>query len=500
MIPIYGITLQGVQALKVEVEVEITGGLFFIAVVGLPDAAVRESRERVRAALRSLLIPVRGRVTVNLAPADSPKEGALLDLPIALGIAQKLGVISLNKPALFVGELALDGRLRKTRGVVPAAFLARKLKIPLFVPQENAFEVSLVPDVEAYAVSSLQQLFDHIKGRTLLSPLRKEILPSENIVADPDLADIKGQSGAKRALEIAAAGHHNLILVGSPGSGKTMLARAIRGILPPLSKEELLESLQVHSTAKLDFQATLQPPFYTVHPTASIVAICGGGSALRPGEISLAHRGVLFLDEFTEFRRDLLEALRQPLEDGKIVVSRAAGRVVFPCRVLLIAACNPCPCGWDGDMVEQCICSAYEKERYRKRISGPILDRIDLHVSVPRLLPKELISFENQRVESSKVVRKRVCMARERQRKRWGKYGFHCNAELPERFIKRSLQLSRDVRSFLIQMSDRLRLSGRGISRVLKVSRTIADLAGSSEVEVSHVAEALAYRKGSVSL
>jgi magnesium chelatase family protein len=485
------------EALPVEVEVEITGGLFSISIVGLPDVAVKESKERVRAALRSIGFALKGRVAVNLAPADLPKEGALLDLPIALGMMRAASLLKPARPALYMGELALDGRLRRVRGAVPAAFLARSRNIPLYIPQENANEVGLVKGVEAYAVGDLAELVSILKNETQPASVGPFNIPEAPFTADPDFADVKGQAAARRAAEIAAAGHHNVLLVGSPGSGKTLIARALNGILPPLNDEELIETLLVRSTLGLPPEPGRRRPFRTVHFTASSVSICGGGSSLRPGEVSLAHRGVLFLDEFTEFRRDLTESLRAPLEDGQVVVSRAAGTVTYPSRVLLILAANPCACGHLGDPVEKCVCSSLELERYKRKLSGPILDRIDLQISVPRLMPEELLSFAGT-AESSKAIRERVCRARTLQQERWAPYGFSCNAELPEKIVRRHLELSPESRDFLTGVAGKLRLSARGISRVLKVARTIADLAGEPHIQTPCLAESLMYRRGVV--
>lgn len=493
---IRGITLKGTQALPVEVEVEITGGLFSITVVGLPDTAVKEARERVRAALRGIGLTLKGRIAINLAPADLPKEGALLDLPMAVGLAGAAGMINNKQPGLFMGELALDGRLRWVRGAVPAAVLAREMGIPLFVPRENEREVALVNGVEAYSVDSLSDLILHLGGEKPLARIESKGFEEEDFVADTDLADIKGQFAAKRALEIAAAGHHNLLLTGSPGSGKTLLARALKGILLPLSDEEMMEVLLVRSTAGLPLESGRARPFRTAHHTASSVAICGGGVSMRPGEISLANRGVLFLDEFPEFSRDVLESLRQPLEDGTMTVSRAAGSVVYPARVLLVTACNPCPCGYSGDPVEPCKCTPHSLDRYQRKLSGPILDRIDLHIAVPRLKPEEFVSLEGNCGESSRDVRKRVREARERQQDRWKDLGFHCNAELPEKVLRKHLDMDADVRPFLADTMKTLRLSGRGFSRVLRVARTVADLDGADTISVHHVAESLSYREG----
>ncbi|MGC9490976.1 MAG: YifB family Mg chelatase-like AAA ATPase [Thermovirgaceae bacterium] len=492
----FGVTLQGIEARKVEVEVEITGGLFSISVVGLPDASVREARERVRAALRSAGMPVRGRVAINLAPADVPKEGALLDLPMALGIARAMGEIPPVEDMICMGELALDGRIRRVRGAVPAALLAKRTGLPIFVPEANAREVSLVSGVRAYAVSSLERLFSHLRKEAPLEPVVGGFPKDEKIDADPDLADIKGQAQAKRALEIAAAGGHNIIFIGSPGSGKTMLARSLRGLLPPLSDEEVMETLLVRSTVGLPPQKGRTRPFRTIHHTATTVSVCGGGATLKPGEVSLAHRGVLFLDEFTEFRRDLLEALRQPLEDGRIVVSRASGSVTYPARVLLAAACNPCPCGYYGDPVVPCRCPASAVERYQRKLSGPIIDRLDLHISVPRLTPEELVQFGASPCESSASVRERVTSARRLQQERWSSFGFASNAELPEKVLKKHIGLAAESRRFIQDAAGRLRLSGRGLSRVLKVARTIADLGWEEQILPVHLSEALAYREG----
>jgi magnesium chelatase family protein len=489
------VAVRGLRAERVDVEVDLSSGLPSFLLVGLPDKAIEESKERVRSAIKNsgAIFPSR-RITVGLAPADFKKEGPAYDLPIAIGILTASEQVELPEGALFLGELALGGELRPIDGVLTVALEAERLGYrALYLPAANADEASLVGNLTIYPLQTLTELLRHLHGEVPITPHRPARQQAPNFTPEIDFSHIQGQARAKRALEIAAAGGHNLLLSGPPGTGKTLLARALSGILPAMTREEQLAVTQIYSLVGLiDRGAPLvtKRPIRSPHHTSSGIALTGGGANPRPGEVSLAHHGVLYLDELAEFSRSVLEVLRQPLEEGGITVSRAAGSLYFPCRFTLVASANPCPCGYQSDPEKPCTCSMSQIERYRRRVSGPLLDRIDLRLEVPRLSYDELTT--EAVAESSESVRGRVERARAAQRERLGMSRTNSTLQVEE--ITRHCAVGAEESALLRQAVDHYRLSARAYHRVLKVARTIADLEGSEEITLPHLSEAIGYR------
>lgn len=495
-------TTVGISAYKIEVEVDVINSLPNISIVGLPDSSVNEARERVHSAIKNsgFTFPL-GRVVVNLAPADIRKEGTNFDLPIAIGILKEQGInIPDDATTAFLGELSLDGSLRSINGVLPLVMGLKENGITtVFVPEENAKEAALVQGIKVYGAKHLGDVVAHFED----TPITETVVDinkylEENAFTDYtyDFKDVKGQQKAKKALEIAAAGGHNLLMSGSPGSGKTMMAKCMASILPPLELQEALELTKIYSISGLltaDKPLMTKRPYRPVHHTASPNGIIGGGTNPRPGEITLAHRGVLFLDEMVEFPRNVLEVLRQPLEDGEVVISRSKSSIKYPCNFMLLGAMNPCPCGYLGDKEKQCTCTDFQVQRYRSKLSGPLLDRIDLVINVPRLTTEELINTKTE-AEPSAVIRERVIKARKLQANRYKDEGILTNSELTAEMVKKYCVLDDASEQIMKVAAQKYQLSGRRYHRVLKIARTIADLAGMENIESVHLTQALQYR------
>ncbi|MCR5207853.1 MAG: YifB family Mg chelatase-like AAA ATPase [Eubacterium sp.] len=491
-------SVSGLSGFDIVVEADVSSGLPRFDLVGLPDAAVRESRERVRATVKNcgLTFPV-SRITVNIAPADVKKEGAFYDLPIFIAIMKASGQLRADTDGCsFIGELSLDGEIRPANGVLPMVIQARDSGIgAIFVPSENAAEGSVVEGIDVLPASKVGEILAHLSGDKLIEPVKKELDESEVISDELDFCDVKGQHEAKRALEIAAAGGHNCLMIGTPGTGKSMLAKRIGSILPEMSFDEKIETTKIYSVAgALPKGARLiaKRPFRSPHHTISPQGMTGGGINPRPGEISLAHNGVLFLDEFPEFDRRAKESLRQPLEDGTVTITRTSGTVTYPSNIMLIAAMNPCPCGYLGHPTRKCSCTDAAKKRYSEKTSGPLLDRIDIHIEVQNIDYEQLSG--RQKEETSAEIRERVNKARSVQLERFKGTGITCNAKMTPRATRQFCVLSAEADALLKQSFDSLGLSPRAYDKILRVSRTIADLEGSELIELSHVAEAIQYR------